>query len=181
MKIKSILLTISLILSALLITGCGKKGESWAYDYEPETEVLALYEDGTAKYKGEKYTYTEDNTYIRLKNNSRNIDIRYEKDGDSFVIYEKSTYKQPGKQQDGLGGIWVADNGWSFAFGEDGKFSEENIFFGHYSVDEKTSCIKLMYDDPIPDIHMYFELNGDELTIEYPWPLVGTVESSKKG
>ncbi len=44
--------------------------------------------------------------------------------------------------------ISLSDNGWSYQFTENGEFSEENIFHGHYLLDEKNSCIKLMYDDP---------------------------------
>ena len=59
-----------------------------------------------------------------------------------------------------------------FQFNEDGKFCEDNIFYGYYSVDEEASTIKLMYDEPLQDALLYYRLNGNELTIDYPWTLV---------
>jgi hypothetical protein len=54
------------------------------------------------------------------------------------------------------------------------EFSEEDAFYGHYSVDEANSSVKLMYDAPLPDATFYYSLAGKELTIDYPWPLVKT-------
>ena len=91
----------------------------------------------------------------------------------SMVLYEKSTYTySEGDPKDGIIGLWTQDNGWSYEFTEDGKFSEENIFFGHYSVDEENKCIRLMYDDPIEDAYLYYTLDGNKLTVDYPWPMV---------
>ncbi|MCR4616705.1 MAG: hypothetical protein K5669_00795 [Lachnospiraceae bacterium] len=178
MKNKFFYLTIALTTSFLLLTGCGKKGESWAYDYDPQTEVMALYENGSAEFKGEKYKYTKDDSFIHLIKGDEKLDLRYMTGDGNITIYEKSIYKQDGTKNEGIKGSWAADNGWTFVFTADGKFSEENIFFGNYSVDEENACIKLMYDDPIPDAYLYYEINGDELTIEYPWPLVKTEAAS---
>lgn len=167
-----------IFLSALLLTGCGKKAESWAYIHEPEKEIISLYDNGKAVYKGEKYTYTKDDSYITLTDDNNEVTkLRYVMEDDKMILYERSTYEFDGeKNSDGIVGVWKQDNGWSYQFTEDGKFSEENIFFGHYTVDEENSCIRLMYDDPIEDACLYYSLNGDELTVDYPWPMVQTKE-----
>ncbi len=168
-----------IILSALMITvlaGCGKVTESWAYSHEPETEIISLWDNGKAVYNGDKYSYTKDDEYITLKDKSGTEQkLKYVPDGEGILLYEKSTYEYQGEgAPDGIIGLWTQDNGWSFEFTEDGKFGEESIFFGHYSVDESNSSIKLMYDDPIPDAILYYSVDGDKLTIDYPWPMVKT-------
>ena len=168
-KIYSTLISIIFIMS--LLGGCGSKTEKWAYNHEPLVAVIALSDNGKATYKGNEYTYTKDDTYITLKNENGEQSIRYEMDGDNMTLYEESTYQRYGEGE-GIVGIWKQDNGWSYVFTEDGRFSEEAIFSGHYSVDEEGSYIKLMYDDPIEDAYLYYTLEGDELTVAYPWPMV---------
>ncbi|MCR5101335.1 MAG: hypothetical protein K6B41_08255 [Butyrivibrio sp.] len=168
--------TIFIALFLLIIsttTGCGKKTESWAYSYEPEDEVIAFYDNGMAEYKGEEYSYSKDDQFITLsKNKDEVLKLRYEMEGDTMLLYEASTYKLDDNcVEDGIVGSWKQDNGWSYVFDKDGKFSEENIFYGEYTVDEAKNCIRLMYDDPIEDAYLYYTLDGDELTIDYPWPM----------
>lgn len=165
------------ILSIVAIaTGCGRKTESWAYSHEPTKETIALYDNGKAVYKGVGYRYVKDDSYITLIDKDKNeIKLRYTMGKDGMILYEKSTYKlAEGERHDGLVGNWVQDNGWSYVFTDDGEFSEEGIFFGHYSVDEDDSCIRLMYNDPIEDAYLYYTLNDDELIIDYPWPMTKT-------
>ena len=178
-KLKYYLVTIFILCLSSALFGCGKtaeKTESWAYIHEPGEEILSLYDDGKALYKGEKYSYTKDDSNIDLAaDDGEHLDLHYEMEGNQMLLYEKSTYEYSGeKDTDGIVGIWKQDNGWEYQFTEDGKFSEENIFFGRYTVDEENACIKLMYDDPIEDAYLYYELDGDELTIAYPWPMVRT-------
>ncbi|WP_044914300.1 hypothetical protein [Butyrivibrio sp. WCE2006] len=169
------LATVMAMLAAVMTiaTGCGKKTESWAYSHEPDKETIALYDNGKAVYKGKEYKYTKDDSCITLTDKEKNeIKLRYIKDGDSMTLYEKSVYKLSSEEDhDGIVGTWIQDNGWSYVFTKDGEFSEEGIFFGHYSVDEKENCIKLMYNDPIEDAYLYYTLNDDELIIDYPWPM----------
>ncbi len=159
----------------ILLTGCRKKMESWAYDYEPGTEVMALYQNGYGVYKGDRYNYEKDDNYITFKKGSDEIKLRYEMAGDNMLLYESSVYTAAEDVQPGsIVGTWLQDNGWSYIFSETGEFSEEGIFFGHYSVDEANSRIKLMYEDPVPDIYLYYKLEGNTLTIDYPWPMTHT-------
>ena len=173
-KFRGYIVSTILISSALLLGGCGAKTEKWAYAYEPTEEVIELSDNGKAQYKGDKYTYTQDDNFIELKDKSGNVtELRYAMENDNMVLYEKSTYTfSEGEPTEGIIGLWTQDNGWSYEFTEDGKFSEENIFFGHYTVDEEKSCIRLMYDDPIEDAYLYYTLDGDKLTVAYPWPMV---------
>ena len=177
-KLRNLLMPVLLSAVILLMTGCGQKLESWAYDYEPTEETIAFYKNGQAVYKGEKYSYVKDDSFITLTYEAGEKKLRYEKNGDSLILYEKSTYKSVGERTEGsIVGTWSQDNGWSFVFTDAGEFAEENIFFGHYSIDSENSRIKLMYDDPVPDIYLYYTLSGDELTIDYPWPMTATKKS----
>ncbi|SDA47171.1 hypothetical protein SAMN02910275_00640 [Butyrivibrio sp. INlla18] len=170
---KRTFLAVAFLLLLIIPTGCGKKTESWAYAYEPTEEVVSFYDNGKAVYKGNDYSYSKDDTYITLKAKDGSEEkLRYEMEGDTMLLYEKSTYKLSGEESKGsIVGTWLQDNGWSYVFTEDGTFSEEGFFNGHYSVDEEKSCIRLMYDDPIEDAYLYYTLSGDELTIDYPWPM----------
>ncbi|WP_026521504.1 hypothetical protein [Butyrivibrio sp. VCB2001] len=171
-KLRVYSLAITMLFVLTVLGGCGSKTEKWAYDYEPTEAVIALSEDGKATYKGNEYTYTKDDTYITLKDeNGEQQKIRYEMNGDKMTLYEESTYTRSGEGE-GVVGNWLQGNGWSYVFTDSGEFSEENIFFGHYTVDEEKSRIKLMYDEPMEDAYLYYTLNGDKLTVAYPWPMV---------
>jgi hypothetical protein len=155
-----------------VLGGCGAQVEKWAYIHDPMVTVISLSTNGKATYKGSEYRYTKDESFITLKDKAGDQQkMRYTMDGDKMTLYEESTYQRYGEGE-GIVGIWKQDNGWSYVFTEDGRFSEETIFSGHYSVDEEGSYIKLMYDDPIEDAYLYYTLEGDELTVAYPWPMV---------
>ncbi len=174
-KILSMLMIVATIVFMVqVLTGCGSKAEKWAYNHDPDKAVIAFYDNGKSVYKGNSYTFTRDGQYINLTDIfGKEQKLRYTMENGNMLLYEKSTYKYDGeKAGDGITGVWKQDNGWSYQFTEDGRFSEENIFFGHYSLDEENKCIKLMYDDPLEDTYLYYTLEGDELTIDYPWPMV---------
>jgi hypothetical protein len=174
------LIAVSASFIALMVTGCGKKIESWAYDYEPTEEVAAFYKGGKAVFKGEKYTYVKDDSYITFTGKDETLKLRYTEDDGQMVLYEKATYvrsaQTPGAE---LVGAWYSDtvNGWSYEFNDRGEFSEDGIFYGYYSIDEDNQRIMLMYTYPVPNIYIYYEMDGDNLTISYPWTLVPTTQS----
>ncbi|MCR4764294.1 MAG: hypothetical protein K5696_12275 [Lachnospiraceae bacterium] len=167
----------TLLMVCALLAGCGAgRTEHWAYIHAPEEEVLTLSADGSAVYKGEKVTCTKDGSFITLKDASGTESLhRYVMDGDKMIFYERSVYTRDAQVAgSGVVGVWTQDNGWSYQFTEEGTFSEESIFHGHYSVDEAGGSIRLMYDDPIEDAVLYYQLSedGNQLTIDYPWPMV---------
>ena len=180
---------ISIILLAMiavitLLGGCGK-AEKWAYTHEPEKEVFILYDNGKAVFKDKEYKYTKDDASYTLTDEQGNaLSLRYVLDGDRMLLYEPAVYArdetEPGS---GITGKWLHENGRNmFRFTKDGQFDEDGYFYGHYNVKENEGTIKLMYADPLQDCILYYSLNGDELTIEYPWPMVQVgVETSEKG
>ncbi|MCR5001875.1 MAG: hypothetical protein K6A71_08785 [Lachnospiraceae bacterium] len=170
---------------SFLLTGCGDKAEHWAYNHEPEKDALVLYEDGRATLDGEEYTYTKNDTFISMTDGSGNtVDHRYVADEahDQIYFYKPAVYH---REEDGKGGgivgLWIEENGRNqFQFSKEGTFSEENIFFGNYLIDKQAGTIKLMYTDPIEDTLLYYSQDGDELKIEYPWPMVRTSTGKDK-
>ena len=180
MGMKRVVVGAVIVFSLLSLSGCGsKKLDSWAYDHEPAKEVLAFYSGGKAVFKGEEFKYKEDDTSITVTDKENSIKVHCVKDGDKITLYEKTLYQRNGGETaDGLVGLWTQDSGWSYEFTAEGKFSEDAIFYGSYSVDEANQCIKLMYDDPIQDAFLYYELDGDKLLIDYPWPMVRTQGTS---
>ena len=67
-NLKTTLIILALTMVMLIPTGCGSanKIESWARDYEPTEEYLALYDDGKAVFEGKDYTYVKDDDSITL-------------------------------------------------------------------------------------------------------------------
>lgn len=167
-------LCLIIVSSFIFLAGCGGNKQEWAYIHEPEKMILSMSDNGKAIYKDKDYTYSKDDNFIKLTGkDGSEIDMRYVMDGDKMILYERSTYTYDGDgTPDSVIGLWKQDNGWSYQFTEQQTFAEESIFFGHYSVDEDAHTIRLMYDDPIEDAILYYELNGNELTIDYPWPMV---------
>ena len=165
------------------ICGCGKQTESWAYSHAPDEQIISFANDGKAVYKGVDYTYNKDDSFYTLTDKQGNtLKLRYAMDGDNMILYETSVYKrdmeEPGS---GIAGKWVHENGRNmFRFTKDGQFDEDGYFYGHYNVKENEGTIKLMYSDPLQDCIMYYSLDGDELTIEYPWPMVHVGENNNE-
>lgn len=176
-------LTAVTVLILAVLAGCGVTTERWAYIHEPGEEILSLASNGKAVYKGFEYSYTKDDSYIHLKGKDASVtDLRYVMDGEKMVLYETAIYyREGGETADGIAGLWKQENGRNlFQFTKDGKFSEENIFYGHYGLDKDNGTIKLMYDEPIEDALLYYTLDGDTLTIDYPWPLVSVAQEEGK-
>ena len=169
-----------LVIALFTVTGCGKTAKSWAYSHDPQTEILSLADNGEAVYKGSNYTYTKDDSFITLKGNDGSEQkLRYvpdDKDENKMVLYERSEYRYQGEDgPDSVIGVWFQDNGRSnFQFTEKGTFAEDNVFYGHFIVDEKEGTIKLMYDEPLEDTILYYTIDGNIMIIDYPWPLVKT-------
>lgn len=162
----------------------GKKPDdfsSWAAIYEETVESLSFNPDGSATYKGTKYdSYTVDDNFITLKG-SEEVKMRYVMKRKKMLLYDSKLYKYitvagtyDGPEAGSLVGLWRYDNHYSYEFTEKGTFYEDENFPGHYSVNEEDHTIKLMYNDQFEDTYLYYSLDGDMLTIEYPWSMVPT-------
>lgn len=145
----------------------------WGYIHDDQTAVLTLKDSGKAVFHEKEYTFDCDDTFITLTNaQGEEWQLRYLKNDESFYIYEQTTYTCEGSH-DGLIGKWVSEKDhWSFEFTDKGTFDEDGYFPGHYTVDEAQGTFKLMYNDPFEDTVCYYQINGDELFVEYPWQMV---------
>lgn len=183
-KLKSSVILLAMTVMMTFLYGCGSKtAEKWAYIHEPDKEALVLYDNGKAVYKDTEYSYTTDDTHYTLTDkNGNTTKIRYVMDGDRMILYETSVYTRDAEEPgSGVAGKWIHENGRNmFRFTKDGQFDEDGYFYGHYNVKENEGTIKLMYSDPLQDCILYYSLNGDELTIEYPWPMVRVGEKTNE-
>ena len=158
-------------------------GESWAYNYEPGTEVLWLGNDGSAVFKGAACRYEKDENYITLKaETGESLKFRYGMKKDDLVIYEATAYHYVSgnaTEENPLIGLWQggAEDRLSYEFTDKGTYLEDGIFPGHYSVDGEQGTIKLMYNDHFEDTYIYYSFDDGKLVIEYPWPMVKTQET----
>jgi len=189
MNVTKMIRRISIVIAIMLMAmGCGKKKSdaalsdearkvcgSWAYSHDKETPAVIFRSDGTAQYEGKDYTFESDGQFIELKDKENETKkLRYVLEKDDMYLYSTNTYILDGtKNQDGLTGKWkCSEKNWSFEFTKEGTFMEDGFFPGHYIVNEEESSIKLMYNDHFEDTVCYYQIDGDELSIEYPWRMV---------
>ena len=183
------LITLGCLIICLMILACGcekepdhkKTGESWAYVHEPAAEILWLGDNGKATFKDKSYDYVKDDEFITLTDeNKQTLKMHYSMNKGQMLLYEINEYHFVASEgigePDGLVGTWKGgeEDRSSFQFTEEGIFMEDEFFPGHYTVDEKNGTVKLMYEDHFADTVFYFHLDGEKLTIEYPWPMVKT-------
>ena len=167
-------------------TASNVAADSFAYIHEPETEILRLAEDGTAVYNGVAYTYVREGDWLTLTDSKGNeTKMRFTKpreDKDKWILYERTEYHYAGEgKPDGIIGFWQGgpEDRLAYEFTAKGTYLEDGTFPGHYEVDEENGRIKLMYNDHFEDAYIYYELDGDKLLIDYPWPMVKTQESDE--
>lgn len=150
---------------------CGK----WAYIHDPENPSLVLSADGRAVLDGILYNYECDGQFITLKSIGRkDIKMRYVFEKENLYIYKTTVYKfqDKGKPED-LTGLWKnEENNWSFEFSDKGTFVEDGYFPGYYLVDAENGTFLLAYNDHFEDTTCYYNINGKNLTVEYPWLMV---------
>ena len=178
-----------LTVMTLALTGCGHKDVSnlsdeakflcgsWAYIHEPDKTALKLNDDLTAKLDGEKYTYEVKDSHIELTDKSGNtVSYRYlwDEHENQLFFFKQNVYTYKGTgTPDGIVGLWECpEQNYKFEFTSEGTFQEDGYFPGYYVVDEEAGSFKLIYNDQFYDTTCYFTLNGNELLIEYPWPMV---------
>ena len=160
---------VSVVLCAVLIAaaacGCQKSEtlESWAYSYESGAEALKLCNNGTAVFDGNDYTYTKDNDHINLKDKSgQELKMRYTVSGDEMTLYKVSSYTlNADYDADGLIGVWNCGNS-AFEFTDKGTFLEDNIFPGHFLVDEEAGTMRtyIVRDNRSSELVGYFSIKA---------------------
>lgn len=181
-KVRFLALTLAASILALSFAGCGyeDKGDGlsgkWAYIHEPEKTAFKVdAEKHTAVLDGEKYSCEYDSEFITLTDKKGNVlNMRYEKDDEDILLYKIQTYTYEGTPTPGsLFGVWSDPaNAWSFEFTEDGTFREDGYFPGYFFADEEEGVIKLAYNDHFEDVYLYYTIDGDKLTVLYPWRMV---------
>lgn len=164
----------------LSFAGCGKQQGplvgKWAYVHDETTTVLELASNGKAVYEGNSYTYTNDDQFIILKDKNGNENrFRYVIEKDGFLFYKTTEYvNKDNEAPSSIVGVWTGKevDKWSFEFTENGEFMEDGYFPGYYTIDENAKTVKLVYNDHFEDTICYYQKDGNELTIEYPWKMV---------
>jgi hypothetical protein len=152
---------------------------SWAYIHDPETEVLAFTTDGLAFYHGKQYTYSQEGDFLTLTDeDGKETTMRFiqAREG-KMLLYERTEYHYAGiSKPDGIIGYWTGgpEDRLSYEFTKKGTYLEDGTFPGHYSEDPENGTIKLMYNARLEDTLIYYSVDGDKLTIDYPWPMVKT-------
>lgn len=171
-------LLLSVLLIVFVLCGCGKNANvgpiagEWAYIHDTQTAAFVVKNDGKAILDKVSYTAAADDTYITLKDSDGNEEkLKYVLDKDGMLLYKNTTYTFSGDTPSGIIGTWTHDK-WSFEFTEEGTFIEDGYFPGYYVVDEADKSIKLIYNDHFEDTTVYYEMNGNELLLQYPWRMV---------
>ena len=149
---------------------------TWAYDYDSETVVLKVNEDGTAWYKEKDYSWEDRDGFLLLTDEKgETCSLRYTLMEDKKVIYPKTSYHR-GKEVEGQGGligIWEGtESESSFVFTPTGYFLEDSVFAGNFQVNTEAGAFLLHYGDVFADTLCYYTIENEILTVEYPWTLV---------
>lgn len=148
----------------------------WAYIHDTDTKALVFYQDGSAKFEGESYTFTSDAEFIYLvDSNNATKKLRYRQTGDSAIdFYVQSLYVlEDGTVPQSIEGCWVCpEKKWTFEFTSKGTFLEDGVLTGHYYLDEEKGMLQLAYEKALEDTFMYYSVSNEGLFVEYPWAMV---------
>ena len=178
---------LAVVLILISLTACGKNEKepegifgSWSYIHDKETAIAVFRENGTAEYEEKEYSFEYDSQFIKLKDaDGTSIELRYELNNKGMYLYKNTIYTFSGEgDPKGLIGEWSCpEKNWTFAFTEEGTFIEDGYFPGTYVVNYENSTFKLAYKDHFEDTVCYFELEGNQLLIQYPWQMVRTTKN----
>ncbi|MBO4668501.1 MAG: hypothetical protein J5648_00830 [Lachnospiraceae bacterium] len=196
MRIKrAVLMAFSIMMMCFILTGCKEDtknkedlsnvAERWAYSHETDKAVLILYKDGTASFNGIKYKSYEvtDKSYKFTAEDGTVTEHRYY-DGKDFdgqsrrYIYRKMYYQLVPDLLTGdspVIGYWQGVGEYeklSYQFTDKGTFYEDETLPGHYFVDEDEGSILLSYDGYLSNTLIYYSIDGDKMTVDYPWGMV---------
>lgn len=163
---------------ALLFASCASAEDligNWAYIHAPEEAAFILKDDGKATLDGESFFYEIDGGFFVMTDRSGDVRrMRYVMDGENMLLYKTAEYVcQDSDAPGSIIGVWKDDKtNWSYQFTDKGTFLEDGYFPGYYSVNEAEKSFKLVYLDQFTDTVCYYEIEGNRLTVEYPWTMV---------
>lgn len=174
-----------MLLVSTLVACSGEKNQfygDWAYIHDQENTVLSFKSNTKVVFENVTYKYTFDDTFLYFKaDNGEELTLRYEIEGEhKFLLYKTTVYDYQGEgTPSNLVGIWKNEaNKWEFEFTESGEFKEDGYFPGLYSEDTGSS-VKLIYNDHFTDTTLYYQIQGSQLVVEYPWTMVTTGTDGK--
>lgn len=172
---KYISLALLICATVVLTTGCSKSaydGE-WAYIHDDKTVALTI-NGKNAELDGAKCKVTEEGDTLKLTSqNGAQYEIKASDTEGQIILYKSTTYTYEGDgEPNGLVGIWTSSENWSFEFTEDGTFKEDGYFPGYYIDDTENHTFSLIYNDHFVDTVCNYSIDGNELTVQYPWPMV---------
>jgi len=171
---KNISILFASLAAILCLAACNKEQDIATED--PQGEEFATITFTAEKAGGDTKTAinvegTSSVSYLWTDEDLDNIKL-YEVTKNGMLLYQSKEYTfDGGKDASKLIGMWRSGNS-LFEFTEKGTFDEDGYFFGHYLIDEEAGTIKLMYEAPLEDTILYYNLDGEKLTIDYPWPMV---------
>ena len=181
-RIKNIVSIFLVMLLSFSLLGCGSNqtdqfSGKWGYIHDAETVIMNFKSKGNVIYKGASYSYKDQGDYLELTakdKKAQDMKLRYKLEKDQLYIYETTSYTYQGEgSPEGVVGEWLGQNGkWKFEFTSEGTFMEDGYFPGYYLIDDINGMIKLIYNDQFEDTLIYYHLDGNTLTLEYPWQMV---------
>ena len=166
-----------LLCLAVLAAGCaeGFPAGEWALDSEPEVCVLRVDEGGSAQYNGAAYTWEDDGGFLLLTDAEGEVfRLRYLVTEKHLYLYLGSGYtRKEGTAGEGIVGVWNKDGSARsfFEFTAKDTFLEDGYFSGVYETDYENGSFTLIYPKYFEDTVCYFQLDGEHMTVEYPWSL----------
>jgi len=171
-----------LILMTALMTGCSASTSSpydgeWAYIHDDATVAVAV-KGNKANVDGIQCESTMEGDLLKLKAEDGTIfEIGpSDKDG-QIILYKFTKYEYQGEgNPDGLIGDWKSAENWEFEFTDDGTFKEDGYFPGYFTDNKEAGTFTLVYNDHFVDTECKYSIDGNVLTVEYPWPLVKPVK-----
>lgn len=151
----------------------------WCYDYAPEAPVVILEEGGSASFLGTSahWEAKADESLLLFYDASDRVQaIRYAMSDKGLILYLPVQFTKVSEtERESVVGTWKAGgtSQSSFVFTQNGRFLEDGVFTGSYSVNEEASQVTLHYTEYFEDTTFYYSfIDDDTLIIAYPWTFV---------
>lgn len=176
-KRRYVSLICALIMTVALLSGCSKTpyDGNWSYIHDNQTVALTI-NGKKATVDGVECTVASEGDELKLTGkNGDSFVVGASDTKDQIVLYKFTTYEYEGQgSPDGLVGLWKSKENWSFEFTDQGTFKEDGYFPGYYTDNKDKGTFQLAYNDHFVDTECRYTIEGNKLTVEYPWPMVKT-------